>query len=535
MLPNFLFAALSGILYVFSFAPWDQAWLQWFAFIPLFFAIDSIPAEKRNLKSIFLLGLTVSLLICIGGFYWMIHATMQYGGLPLPAALVVFAAFSLTGQLQVPLYLWFRQKWNEGEFLSKRNWFLSAMALGCAYAGIEALYPKLFQDTAGHAFYHSSWIRQAADIGGPFLLTALILSVNELGFLAIRLRLKAPLFAALALITITSGYGYFRNQQYSNLKVAHAGDSKLRVSMIQANIGDFLKFAAEQGTADAMNQVLGRYLRLSQQALAQNPAPDAIVWPETAYPAIYENPLTSLEFKMDQALRAFLKPVQANFIFGGYDIDSSNLEYNSVFFYHPQTKRKSIYHKNMLLMFGETLPFADAFPSMKSWFPTMGFFGRGPGPQSIDIENHEGKLFSLAPAICYEGLFTEHSAQGAILGADALLNVTNDSWFGEYGEPYLHLALTQFRSIETRLPLLRSTNTGITVAIDPMGETMGSTGVMQETVLTSEVQKRIMSEPPYLMMARVFGLNWFVRMIQVLVLITSGMMIFRHYRRYRQS
>jgi apolipoprotein N-acyltransferase len=102
------------------------------------------------------------------------------------------------------------------------------------------------------------------------------------------------------------------------------------------------------------------------------------------------------------------------------------------------------------------------------------------------------------------------------------LNITNDSWFGPHGEPYLHLALTQFRSIETRLPLLRSTNTGITVAIDPLGETLGTTGVMTESVLQASIPHRIMPEPPYLTLARIFGGNWYVRLCQGLLFVILG-------------
>jgi apolipoprotein N-acyltransferase len=130
------------------------------------------------------------------------------------------------------------------------------------------------------------------------------------------------------------------------------------------------------------------------------------------------------------------------------------------------------------------------------------------------VINGKGESFRIAPSICYEGLFTDHSVNGALLGADALLNITNDSWFGPLGEPYLHLALTQFRSIETRLPLLRATNTGISVAIDPLGETLGSTRIMKEEVLHASVPHREMAESPYLVMAKNFGPNWFVRLCQ---------------------
>ncbi len=511
-------ALLSGVLYVFSFAPWDQAWLQWFAFLPLFFALDRLPAPERTLRRLLLVSLIPAAVICIGGFYWVVHATRAYGGLPLPAALSLFALFTLTGQLQIPLFMALRR-----ELLSSgipgRFPFLFAVFSGVLYAGIESLYPKLFLDTAGHAFYRSSWIRQAADLGGPFLLTTLVIAVNELWYLALRTRVLRPAFYSLAVILALCGYGQMRVTQYETLKTAAAGGPVFRTAMIQANIGDYLKIAAEGGGMDAAEQVMDRYLGLSALALKSEAKPDAVIWPETAFPALFQRPSTRSEERMQERFDQLLSQSDSRFIFGGYDYDErSREEFNSLYFYDPRDGTKSVYHKNILLLFGETLPLADSFPSMKSWFPTMGFFGRGPGPEIHTAKNREGVEFRFAPSICYEGLFSDHSAQGALQGADALLNVTNDSWFGEQGEPHLHLALTRFRTIETRLPLLRSTNTGITIFVDPTGDSGRSTGIYQEDILQAEIPKRLMPAPPFLILAGVFGGNWYARLCQLLTL-----------------
>src|SRR4051812_30567519 len=109
MVFNALLAVLSGILYVLSFAPWDQAYLQWVAFIPLFYAVERLTPEQRTRKNIFGLGFILSFLIGAGGFYWTIYATQQYGGLPYFAAVLLFLLFCITGQLQVPIYLFVRE------------------------------------------------------------------------------------------------------------------------------------------------------------------------------------------------------------------------------------------------------------------------------------------------------------------------------------------------------------------------------------------------------------------------------------------
>jgi apolipoprotein N-acyltransferase len=529
-------AVLCGILYVFSFAPWDLPHLQWFLFLPLFFAVDLMPSRIRNRSwmPLFLLGMVPSAIITLGGFYWVVHATQQYGGLPLGASIGVWLVFSLVNQLQIPLYLIFRRYLHETPWPGTSEGLRalgSAGILGLSYAGIESLYPKLFLDTAGHAFYHAPWVRQWADLGGPFVITSLILILNELLYVALKTRRKPAGVAIALLALLIPSYGVLRARQFEPSSATLPGET-FRVSMIQANIGDYLKLAAERGGFEATEEVMDRYLRLSLTAAQASDPPDAILWPETAYPAIFGEPKSQLEYRMDQRLRNHLRESASSHIIGGYDADERRQEYNSLFFFQPGGSTPSVYHKSILLLFGETLPLADVFPTMKSWFPTMGFFGRGPGPRVFEVVNRRGSVFRLAPSICYEGLFSDYSAEGALLGADALLNVTNDSWFGPHGEPYLHLALTQFRAIETRLPLVRSTNTGISVIISPSGETTASSGIGTEEVISGVITQRKHGLSPYLKMASVFGGNWFPRACQLLTLLTW--MIAR-FKRSRQS
>ena len=518
---SLLLALLSGILYVFSFAPWNQSYLIWAAFLPLFVAIEILPEAKRTLKNIFLLGLIVSVLISIGGFYWIVYATQEYGGLPAWFAYLVFALFCLTNQLQVPLFLCLRERFLKSKLISAHP-TLRAFVFGALYAGVEALYPKIFLDTAGNAFSHSPWIRQVADLGGPFLLTLFLVTTSELLFVAYTKKKWVPAFIAALLPIFALSYGYYRTEQYQGLKLAHANDPVFKTALVQANIGDYLKVAAERGVMNAVDQVVGKYLELSGEALKSPFAPDAIVWPETAYPAIFEHPMSSAEMRMEGEMKLFIDQFKPPYlIFGGYDANR-NGEYNSIFFYQPELKKKEIYHKSVLLMFGETLPFADSFPIMKTWFPNMGFFGRGPGPQIFTVKNKQGDRFQLAPSVCYEGLLPELSAKAALLGADALLNATNDSWFGEDGEPDLHLALTSVRSIETRLPMLRATNTGYSVWIDPLGNFEKTTALGKTAILEAQIGKHFMPAPPFLQISRVFGGNWFIRMLQIFTCLVLG-------------
>ncbi|MBS1958909.1 MAG: apolipoprotein N-acyltransferase [Bdellovibrionales bacterium] len=511
---------LAGVLYVFSFAPWDQGYLQWIAFVPLFVAIQKVQDSEhpKCWQRYFWLGFVMNLVICIGGFYWIIYSTQQYGGLPLWASLLLFAVFCLIGQLQIPIYLWVREWAKKSKKFDESFWCWPIFS-GFVYAGIESIYPKLFSDTAGNAFYRHSWIRQAADLGGPFVLTAISISVNEWITRSILYKELRSIIAAVSMIVAVCLYGSYRVNQYTYPETLTG--PTFNIALIQANIGDYLKLEAERGSESAIENVLQAYLSLGSQAIQNAQKPDMIVWPETAYPALFGKPMSPPEVQLERVSKNFARQFGGTWAFGGYDQDVTLLEYNSFFFYDPVKDTHQVYHKSHLLMFGETLPFADLFPSMKSWFPTMGFFGQGPGPIVVSVRNTKGVEFKFAPNICYEDLFNDFGIEGANLGADALINVTNDSWFGPDGEPYLHLALSTYRSIETRLPFLRATNTGFSVLVDPTGEIRKTTSLNNPEVLHAQIPKRFESESPYQKIARALGAlgggHWFEHLCQLIL------------------
>ncbi len=514
---------------MFSFSPWSHfhptlALLQWFAFLPLLIALNK---QEYTRKQTFIAGFIVSLGITVGGFYWIIYATQQYGGLPFIAALGVFAAFCIIAQLQVPIYLLIRK--NALKHFSTWKWIAAS---GLIYSGIESFYPKLFLDTAGHAFADSIYFSQIADIGGVFFITTMVVTFAEsLAYAITNKNAHKKLFITpIMLIVLSLSYGILRVRQITPQLEAQKQNPALIVGVVQANIGDYLKIAAEKGMSNASDQVISEYLKYSSLAIEQSiksntATPDAIVWPETAYSSLFGNPQRYDEQRMEERLREFSRNFAGTMIFGGYDQDSHAYDYNALFFLSSKdastTQRPPVYHKNILLMFGETLPFAEQFPSIKSWFPTMGFFGRGPGPEVYPVTNKNGNVFKMAPSICYEGLFPYFSFEGSQKGADALLNVTNDSWFGPDGEPYLHFALTRFRTIETRLPMIRSTNTGFSALIDPLGRITTITRLFEPSAMTATVYPRLPLKSPYMTVAALLGGQWFERLSQMCVLILS--------------
>ena len=141
----------------------------------------------------------------------------------------------------------------------------------------------------------------------------------------------------------------------------------------------------------------------------------------------------------------------------GFDQASGRLT-NSLFLLDHQGKLVTPhYSKTILLAFGEYLPGEDWFPLIRDWLPPIGEFKRGEGPRHLI----EWNGFRMGVQICYESLFPDFSRQWANLGAEFFVNVTNDSWYGNWSEPRQHLTMTLGRAVEFRRPVLRATNTGI--------------------------------------------------------------------------
>jgi apolipoprotein N-acyltransferase len=132
------------------------------------------------------------------------------------------------------------------------------------------------------------------------------------------------------------------------------------------------------------------------------------------------------------------------------------------------------YDKVFLMMFGEYIPFYDQIPWFTKLFPEASNFSRGSDPAVFPLEVG-GRRYALAPLICYEDILPGFARRAAKLGPNAFINMTNDAWFGRTAEPYQHLALAVFRTVEHRLEMVRAVNTGVSAHIDAAGRVRAQT------------------------------------------------------------
>lgn len=468
----------------------------------------------------------------------MVQSSHDYGGLPYPVAIMGTLLFCAINQHQ-----FFTTVLAIGLLAKKARMEISPsctpLKFALLYTALDWLIPRFWQDSLGHSLYQSKWIIQLADVGGVSGLTFFILATNGLVYSSYKsfkshcFKKNGAVLAGLwATVLLYGGVRYHQIERHYQ----QSYDS-VQLSLIQANIGNIDKVASEAGNQDAVSYVIGKYLKYSKLALEQIPRPEILVWPETSFPGVYRAPMYAGLRYQKSKIELFMESEQINMIVGAYD-QRLEFPYNSIYFVSPfdqphykHSPRMEIYHKHIPIPFVEYIPGIHKNQFFADLFPQMGFFGFGPGPMVVKNKTASGKSFNLFPIICYEALFSGYNLNAVELKADALLNVTNDSWFGKYGEPYLHFALTVLRSVETRIPHIRATNTGISAMIDALGNINNPSEVYSEGIIP--VTLPLVKQRPITLIA-LWG-NWIGPLCLLIILYWLVLGWSRQYQRLKKK
>jgi apolipoprotein N-acyltransferase len=161
---------------------------------------------------------------------------------------------------------------------------------------------------------------------------------------------------------------------------------------------------------------------------------------------------------------------------GAYAFDRRLRRYNAAFAVHPDGLVPPPYFKRILIPFGETMPLASLIPRLRGLNARAGAFTAGRQARVFEypMRRADGAAYTLrvAPLICYEDTVPALSREAARGGAELLVNLTSDSWFGRSAAPRQHHVIASFRAIENRRVLVRSTTTGLSAVVDPLGRTI---------------------------------------------------------------
>jgi len=231
----------------------------------------------------------------------------------------------------------------------------------------------------------------------------------------------------------------------------------LHVAMVQANVPQKQKFDP-QFTA----QIFDRFTRLSEVAVRSNPPPDLLIWPESALPGPVLEDEETYRFVMN-----FSASNKTDLLLGTIDVENGH-DYNAAAFVSKSGQQVQIYRKVHLVPFGEYIPLRHSFPLFAAaagkWVP--GDFEAGQDHTVFRLTNGD---VQVAPLICFEDTIGELTRQFVLKGANLLANVTNDGWFLHSAGSQQHLANAIFRCVETRRPMVRAANTGVTCFVNEFG------------------------------------------------------------------
>ena len=278
-------------------------------------------------------------------------------------------------------------------------------------------------------------------------------------------------------------YGFVSPVDYSQ-------EPQVEVALIQQNSDPWV------GGMTAYQRDLKTLMRLSDQALAQNPQVDFVVWPETAFvPRItwhYQHRYERDKFQLVQELLQYLDRAPVPFVIGndhGVDgVGNRILDYNAVLLFKPGENTlpptPDIYSKMKLVPFTEYFPFDKQFPQLYQMLLNGDTHMWEPGVEPVVFEV-DGLRFSTP--ICFEDTFGFVGRRFVNAGAQAFVNLSNDAWSKSLACQYQHLSMAVFRSVENRVPTVRSTTTGQTCIIDPNGRILAMAEPFVETYLVGSI------------------------------------------------
>jgi len=470
---------VSAVLMFLGFAGFGVWPLAFCGMVPALFVFDADP--KPIGWKFFWRALFFGYIAYYGGFYWVVNTIVDFGGFPYPLALAFASIYFLYQAIEFVFVLWLWRR-------ARERGFNATASLVAAYLTAETVFPMLFDHYYGNSFHMLPVVVQVADLGGPMLLTALAMLGNgalyELARARVRkepLAWRAPAVFA-GCVVFVLGYGAWR---ISEVEARVAAAPKIEVGVVQTNMGIYEK-------REDPGEGLHRHLAQSAELEAAHPELDLLVWPESA--ATFTVPRdtgTPVAPFFDNAA-AWFRIDNPGFprtplIFGGLSIDraedGTRRAYNTAFITDEAGRIQAHVDKTYLLAFGEYIPFGDVFPVLYDYSPNTGHFTPGDHVRPLPFRDYR-----ISTLVCYEDILPKFVRQ-AVREANPhlLVNVTNDAWFGDTQEPYVHLALAKMRAVEHHRYLVRATNTGVSAIIDPTGRVIAEGPLFDRASLHGEV------------------------------------------------
>lgn len=485
-------ATLTGILAPLCFPNFQLGWIAWFFLVPLQVAIDEVPTRRA-----FWLGWLAGFLGFMGIMSWVVTAMHMYGKMPLLWSYLALMLLSAYLGLYLAVYAmtvtWLRRT------LSRTSTIVAPFL----WVSLELIRTSLFSGLpwALLGYSQSEWLAaiQIADLSGvygvSFVLVLANVALADMLAWTIRkyrtLPLRQPIStfpwitptAAVLVIALTLSYGM------SRLNIIETLPRNLTIGLVQANIDQ-----AHKWDAAYRQETLDRYARLTDEAAHDT---DLVVWPEAATPFLFEQ-----EPVYREAVETLIRRAEVPLLFGSpalrYYADGKPYLMNSAYLFSPDGRILGRYDKRHLVPFGEYIPLKSFLFFLDKLVEGIGDFESGTVPTVLSLPTKPddataplaGIPARFGVVICFEVIFPNLVREFVRDGADFMVTITNDAWFGNSAAPYQHFGMVVLRAVENHVAFARAANTGISGFIDPAGRILNASPVFTEQAMVGRIPIR---------------------------------------------
>ncbi len=463
---------LGAALLAASYPPFHLPVLSFVVLVPAVFLLDAVAGDPRAASR---LGFWYGLASYGAVLHWLVVALWHFTKLAAVGYVAIIVVLgALTGTLfwfitrlrmafGLPLALLLPVGWTATEWIVGHIGELSFPWLGLGTSLADARVLVQWADLAG-ARGVGVWLAWCSVVVGQSI-PAIVKRET-----ATVLRRSIPLVVS---VLAAWGYGIWREH---SIVLRDVG----KITLVQPNIGFDEKWVEARADSE-----VGLLLALSRQARSVT-RPDLVIWPESAVPYfLKDRPVWAAEISQ------FAAESHTPVLTGGLDYrwrsDGTSEIYNAAFYFDSLGRWQDypVYWKHDLVPVVERVPFVPV-----AWFRALPWLGRWSGGFG---HGHELPLYALGATdrfgviVCYESAFEDMPRRYRALGADFLVNVTNDAWYGRTAGPYQHASHLVLRAIETRMGVARAANSGISEFVDPLGRATGASQLETRTTVTGHL------------------------------------------------
>ncbi|PKL17386.1 MAG: apolipoprotein N-acyltransferase [Spirochaetae bacterium HGW-Spirochaetae-5] len=479
----------AALLMFLSFPSYDFVLLKFFPFFAWVFLIPLLVyLAGRPLKDVFFTVFITGLAGNLFTYGWIGNFGAKVpGGY---AVILLFLIPSLTAFFTIKIFI--------SEYLSRRFPAYKIMIYPSVWIIID------YVQSIGFLAFPWTYIGYSQYPFVPFIQAASVIGILGINFIIIMFNTVLSEYI-LAFKSMPSGVRDFRNNSYIRsvvsvslivvlitiagfMRLSHTPDNgsgrTLRVALVQSCISPWENWSGNRF------RYLAELMHYTKESLSSNP--DLIIWSESAtLELISFRSLTGEIDRFDHHLKSFIKETGKPLLTGEIGLTVKKTDKGMRYF--PQNNAVLIggdgevvktYPKINLVPFGEWFPYDKWFVPVKRLVESFGGSDFVPGSRPELFKVDELKFGSL---ICYEGIFYRLCREYRNMGADFLVNITNDGWTDAYNGHYQHYSASVFRAVENGIWMVRAGNTGVTSIIDPRGRPVRSVPILKKTFLTGEI------------------------------------------------